>query len=126
MRAHPGDMNAILAIYPYKDEDLWVFDDARAGLDKEPFIAGADTMIDRALEAKGIVNGHKGFRLLFSGGQFPGYEFRFTWVREGEGGNWYHSADLNMEGWLCPALFKFFEAAPKEICAKFEPLSTQR
>jgi hypothetical protein len=25
-----------------------------------------------------------------------------------------------MEGWLCPALFKYFEVAPKEIYAKAE------
>ncbi len=64
-------MNAIMAIYPYKDSGLWVFDDERVGLDKEPFIAGADTLIDRALEAKGIADGGNGFRLLFSAGQFP-------------------------------------------------------
>jgi hypothetical protein len=26
-----------------------------------------------------------------------------------------------MEGWLCPALFKYFESAPKEIFLKAEP-----
>lgn len=62
-------MNAIRAIYPYKDSGLWVFDDERVGLDKEPFIAGADTLID-------------------------------------------------------PALFKYFETAPKELFAKFEPRTT--
>ena len=47
-------MNSIMVIYPYRDAGLWVFDDERVGLDKEPFIAGADTLIDRALEAKGL------------------------------------------------------------------------
>jgi len=28
-----------------------------------------------------------------------------------------------MEGWLCPALFKYFEKAPQEIYAKFEEKS---
>jgi hypothetical protein len=28
-----------------------------------------------------------------------------------------------MEGWLCPALFKYFEAAPKDLYVKAEPLS---
>lgn len=117
-------MNAIVAIYPYKDSGLWVFDDERVGLDKEPFITGADTLIDRALEANGIPDGENGFRLLFSAGQFPGYDFKFAWVREGDGGNWYHSEDFQLEGWLCPALFKYFESAPKEIFAKFEPRTT--
>jgi hypothetical protein len=118
-------MNAIMAIYPYKHSGLWVFDDERVGLDKEPFISGADVLIDRALEAKGIRDGDKGFRLLFSGSQFPGYDFKLTWVRQGDGGNWYYSLDFRMEGWLCPALFRYFEITPMELFAKFEPRSTQ-
>jgi hypothetical protein len=114
-------MNTILAICPYKHAGLWVFDDERAGLVQEPFIGGADTIIDKAVEAKGIADATNGFRLIFSAGQFPGYDFRFTWVRAGDGGNWYHSADFQMDGWLCPALFKYFETAPNEIFAKFEP-----
>jgi hypothetical protein len=26
-----------------------------------------------------------------------------------------------MEGWLCPALFKYFPSAPREIYVKVEP-----
>jgi hypothetical protein len=26
-----------------------------------------------------------------------------------------------MEGWLCPALFKYFAEAPQELYAQFEP-----
>jgi hypothetical protein len=26
-----------------------------------------------------------------------------------------------MEGWLCPALFKYFDAAPPKIYAQFRP-----
>ena len=37
-------MNTIVAIYPYKHEGLWVFDDDRVGLVREPFISGADTI----------------------------------------------------------------------------------
>lgn len=111
--------NALHVIYPYKHEGLWVFDDPRAGLDKEPFVEGADTIIDRALAEKGI-DGEAGFRLLFSAGEFPRYDVKFTWVREGDGGNWYRSEDWQLEGWLCPALFEYFDEAPKEIYARFE------
>ena len=31
------------------------------------------------------------------------------------------SPDFNMEGWLCPALFKYFDKAPSEIYVKAEP-----
>jgi len=115
-------MNALRVIYPYRHEGLWVFDDESAGLDREPFIAGADTAIDLALAAKGIANADAGFRLVFSDGRFPGFDFRFDWARAGDGGNWYRCDELDglEEGWLCPALLKYFESAPKEIYAKFE------
>jgi hypothetical protein len=40
-------MNSINIVAPYKHLGMWVFDDARVGLVQEPFIAGADTMLDR-------------------------------------------------------------------------------
>jgi hypothetical protein len=123
-RSRNEPMNAIMAIRPYRWEGLWVFDDERVGLDKEPFISGADTIIEKALQAKGITDGEEGFILLFSAGQFPGYDFKLKWVREGDGGNWYYSEDFKMEGWLCPALFEYFESAPKEIYTKFQPRTT--
>lgn len=113
--------NAIRVIYPYKSNGMWVFDDESVGLTQEPFIAGADVLIEKAVESKGIENADKGFRLVFSGGQFPGYDHIFRWVREGDGGNWYYSEDFEMEGWLCPALFEYFDEAPENIYAKFEP-----
>jgi len=117
-------MNAIMALYPYKYEGLWVFDDKNTELVQEPFISGADTIIDKALELKGISNGDHGFRLLFSSSPFPGYDLKFTWVREGDGGNWYYSEDFKMEGWLCPALLKYFDSPPQEIYARFEEKPT--
>ncbi len=42
-------MNAINVIAPYKYLGMWVFDDPRAGLVQEPFVSGADTMIDRVV-----------------------------------------------------------------------------
>ena len=66
-------------------------------------------------------NAQKGFRLLFSATPFPGYKVKLEWRREEYGGNWYFSPDFKMEGWLCPALFKYFDEAPKEIYVKAEP-----
>jgi len=42
-------MNEIHVISPYKYHGTWVFDDARVGLLQEPFVAGADTWIDRVV-----------------------------------------------------------------------------
>ena len=65
-------MNAINLIIPYRYEGMWVFDDARVGLDKEPFVSGADMMLD--VLVNDIPNAQKGFRLLFSATPFPGYK----------------------------------------------------
>ena len=111
-------MNSISFIVPYRHEGMWVFDDASVGLDKEPFVSGADTMIDSLVTD--IPDADKGFRLLFSASPFPGYTLKLEWRREEYGGNWYFSLQFNMEGWLCPALFKYFDTAPKEIYVKAE------
>ena len=112
-------MNAINLIVPFRHEGMWVFDDPRVGLDKEPFVSGADTMID--LLVADLPNAAKGFRLLFSATPFPGSTVRLEWRREEFGGNWYYASDLSMEGWLCPALLRYFDKPPKEIYVKAEP-----
>lgn len=111
-------MNAISVICPYKHEGLWVFDDPNAGLHREPFVAGIDTMIDRLVE--NIPNAQQGFRLLFSPTPFPGFTVKLEWRRSEYGGNWYWSPDYQMEGWLCPALFKYFTEAPRELFGRAE------
>ena len=112
-------MNALNVIYPYMHERLWVFDDPAAGLVREPFISGADLIIDR-LTAQ-IPNAHQGFRLLFAATPFPGYTTRLEWRRAELDGNWYYAAAFDLEGWLCPALLKYFAEAPRLIYAKAEP-----
>jgi hypothetical protein len=112
-------MNAISVLYPYKYEDMWVFDDPDVDLRREPFVAGIDEMITRLVA--NIPNAEKGFRLLFSPTPFPGYTVKLEWRREEYGGNWYFSQQFGMEGWLCPALFKYFDKAPPELYGKAEP-----
>ncbi len=106
-------MNAINVIAPYKYLDMWVFDDARVGLSAEPFVGGADTMIDSI--TADLPNPEAGFIMVFSGSAFPGYQYRLDWRRPDNSGNIYYSADLDSEGWLCPALFRYFGDAPPEI-----------
>ncbi len=71
---------------------------------------------------KDIPRARKGFRLLFSASPFPGYQIELEWVREECEGNWYRIKGQTLEGWLCPALFKYFRAAPKSLFAKAEPI----
>ena len=114
-------MNAIIAIHPYKFEGLWVFDDEKVGLVQEPFVSGADTIIETL--AHEIPDAESGFTLLFSANPFPGHHAAFEWRRPESGGNWYYSPELDSEGWLCPALFKYFESAPEKIYAQFKAKS---
>lgn len=110
-----------MVIVPYKWNGIWVFDDPHVGLEKEPFIAGIDTMIDKM--TADIPNAQRGFRAVFSGEPFPGYTEKLEWRREESGGSWYYSPTYKMEGWLCPALFNYFAQAPKTIYVKLEPLT---
>jgi hypothetical protein len=113
--------NSILVIKPYWFEGTWVFDDDRVGLVREPFVAGIPEMID--LLTGHIPDARKGFRLTFSASPFPGYQKRFDWVREEMGGNYYRMEGSEMEGWLCPALFHYFDAAPKSLYARADAKS---
>ena len=110
--------NSIMIISPYRHAGTWVFDDQNTGLFREPFVAGVPEMIDHLV--KDIPDADKGFRMLFSAQPFPGYMMKVNWRRAENGGNWYYSEKLDIEGWLCPALFRYFKQAPKEIYVKVE------
>jgi hypothetical protein len=112
-------MNAVNVIAPYKHHGMWVFDDPRVGLVQEPF--GADAMIDRVVAD--LPDAEHGFTLIFSGTPFPGHQYRLDWRRGEGGGNWYYATQFDMEGWLCPALFKYFQEVPKQLYVQIRPSS---
>jgi hypothetical protein len=99
--------NSILVIAPYRHAGTWVFDDPRVGLQAEPFVSGIPELIDKLVVDAGISNAH-------------GYQTKVVWRRRESGGNWYYSEKYDQEGWLCPALFKYFRRAPKDIYVKAE------
>ena len=111
--------NVLMVIEPYWYQDTWVFDDASVGLDKEPFVRGVPLMIDYLV--KDIPNARSGFMLLFSSQPFVGYQVELTRVREEYGGYWYRVKDYPVGGWLCPALFRYFDDAPEFLYIKAEP-----
>ena len=82
-------MNSILIIHPYKHHGTWVFDDPKVGLVQEPFVSGADVILERMVE--GIPDADKGVTVLFSAQRFPGAQYSFDWRREEFGGNWYYA-----------------------------------
>ena len=114
-------MNSLFTIAPYKLHGTWVFDDPGVGLVQEPFVSGADEILD-VLTAD-IPNAERGFRLIFAPEPFPGYTAKFERDRAEYGGYWYSWPERLLEGWLCPALFKYFDQAPRELYARAEPLN---
>jgi hypothetical protein len=110
--------NTIFLVCPYRYHGTWVFDDPRVGLVREPFVAGIPEMIDKLV--KDMPDAEKGFRLLFSATPFPGHTIKVVWRRAEAGGSWYYCEEYDSEGWLCPALFKYFNEAPKEIYIRAE------
>ena len=79
-------MNALSVIFPYRLEGVWVFDDAATGLVREPFISGADNILDALTE--NIPDAANGFKIIFSARPFPGYTARFVIGIAGQSGKW--------------------------------------
>lgn len=116
--------NALMTLRPYKWGHMWVFDDPAVGLRKEPFVNGVPEILEDILDQHDV-DGEDGFYLTFSATPFPGAQRELVWVEEESGGNWYETTaadgETPMEGWLCPALFKYYDEAPDKLYAKVEP-----
>jgi len=129
---------SVMTLYPYLYQNIcWVFDDPQTGLKEEAFVLGASELISRLLEAKEIPNAERGFALSFSDQPFA-YDVKLTWISPEQAakaiggpvcslpqvGNWYSGfvAGETMTAWLCPALYEYFDAAPKRIFVKAEKL----
>ena len=113
--------NSIMVIQPRWLAGTWVFTDETTGLVDEPFVFGVPGMIDRLVAD--IPGARKGFRLLFSASPFPGKQETLTHLREEGKGNWYRQESTGAEGWLCPALFHYFQVAPERIYIRAEGLN---
>ena len=101
-------MNAISVIHPYKHKGQWVFDDESKGLDKEPFVSGADTLIDT------LTNNAEKCTIIFSGKSFPSKQYVVKKTAEdGNDGTYYDYEGFEL--WLCPALLKYFKKPPTSI-----------
>lgn len=118
-------MNSIRVIHPYQEYGALVFDDADVGLRKEPFVMGADFVLEVAARAFGADPAH--FTLLFSDIPFPSHQATAEWIEGGGGGagDWYRVElpELGQhDAWLCPALLKYFPAAPSRIFFAIHPI----
>ncbi|WP_197280674.1 DUF6717 family protein [Bosea vaviloviae] len=116
--------NAMIVIRPYLHEGIWVFDDASVGLEQEPFVSGVPEMIEAFV--KDIPNAADGFELTFSAQPFPDFQVKLIWLRREYDGNWYGWPETRQQGWLCPALFRYFDKPPAEIYCRASALKADR
>jgi DNA-binding XRE family transcriptional regulator len=58
--------------------------------------------------------------MIFSRIPFPEHDVKIDYVGKESGGSLYHNEKYNQDLWLCPALFKYFKKAPKEIYIKIK------
>lgn len=94
-----------------------MFDDDRVGLVREPFVGEVNDYIDLVCKEAGLVNPEEGISLSFAPVPFPGCDKGSKLVGPDKtmGGNWYLMGDTGVQGWLCPALFHYFDEAPEKI-----------
>jgi hypothetical protein len=111
--------NSIFVIKPYLWNGMWVFDDPAVGLVKEPFVGGMPEMIQKATQH--MPGADQGFLAVFSANYFPGASIVLEWVREDSSGNIYRWAETGQEGWLCPALLKYFKEPPAKLYIQVRP-----
>ena len=108
-------MNTIGMLEVYKYSGCWVFDDAAQGLVREAFVSGADTLIDNMVAD--IPNAESGFICVFSKNPFPTHQYKLDLKTRGDEiiGNWYTCKELEIDGWLCGSLYKYFDIEPETI-----------
>jgi hypothetical protein len=105
--------NHVYVILPYRQASTWGYDDPAVGLKGEPFVSGIPQMIDALVQD--IPHADRGFGLIFSAAPFSGYQVELVRLRSEYGGVWYRWTATDMEGWLCPTLFKYFTAPPATL-----------
>lgn len=125
--------NSMYTLKVYLEGGEWVFDDVARSLIKEPFIEGADDIIDYLIDQEKIIDADKnGFTLFFSTNPFPDKQAELTLLREHpvslDGGHYYNfeSGDVQIKGWLCPALTLFFEHSPEKLYIKLKSLPSDQ
>ena len=118
--------NDVYAISAYFHDGFWVFDDESRGLDKEPFVEGADILMDH-MSGRVTDKSKDEVRFYFAKSPLPGFDVKLTKYKvDGYDGTYYFvdfpAFDIQKEGpiWLCPALLKFFNKAPKNIYVKIK------
>lgn len=80
---------------------------------REPFVGGADTMIDVATDH--LPKAQESFLAVFSASYFPDAQIVLECVREEGGGNVYRCVEKGMVGWTVAAVLWHFQQAPTTL-----------
>ncbi len=117
-------MNSINVLKLYWSDECWMYDDREHGRIREPLVLGTSEAVDALRLLDGLPQARDPFQILFSSSEFPG-SHRADWLREESGGHWY-VFEGQYTGWLCPALFDFFESAPTDLWVRARSLEEGR
>jgi hypothetical protein len=114
--------NSLYVLNIYNHEGTYVFDDPQVDLVREPFVMGMPEIIEHQMGGGPIDT----FTAIFSAAAFPGHNTVLKRLHAEYGGTWYELSGTRLEGWLCPALFKYFEVAPETLYIQFKDTSHQK
>ena len=114
-------MNSLYVLKIYNHEGTYVFDDPQVDLVREPFVMGMPEIIEHQMGGGPIDT----FTAIFSAAAFPGYNTVLKRLHPEYGGTWYELDGTHLQGWLCPALFKYFQVAPERLYVQFTDTSCQ-
>jgi hypothetical protein len=102
----------VLTLYRDARDGLWKFDDERYGLRAEPLVDSATKLIDKLLKTARC----NLCTVLVSNERVSKRQTRFEWLCATEPtGNVYVLPATGESGWLCPALFHYFDQAPQAL-----------
>lgn len=105
-------------IVAYRTPTGWAFDDASRGLKAEPFVYGADTLIDETLAYQQQSTSTK-CRLTFGVRSFPHaticLQKEEAETLEERAGTWYREVATRRRAWLCPALTLYIDPPPPTL-----------
>jgi len=107
--------NAIRVIAPYRFYGAWVFDDPAVRLEREPFVSGADEVMDVLAQELGGVDS---MLVYFSPTPFPDALHATAIDPDVLGGATYEVSEMGRQAWLCPALFRYFDEVPPDLWFK--------
>lgn len=112
--------NTINRVLVQNVEGLWVYDDSKYGVEKQPLVFGADLIIEKMVSL--VRGGDCQINLVFSSIPFPGSEFCLDFVREETEGFVYRWEEKKLQGWLSPSLRNYFPEPPPKIFLQLLPL----